>query len=439
MEPINVLVITYYWPPSGGPAVQRWLAFSNHLATQNVNLHVLTIDEKSANYPAIDQSLGLQVSSKIKIYKTTSAELYWIYKKYIGKGKAPSAGFANEGTPGLLQKIARFVRGNFFLPDARKSWNKYALAEARQIIKHENISIIITAGPPHSTHLVGLQLKKEFAIKWIADFHDAWTDVWYYAKLMHTPIASYLDKKMERTVLESADKILTVGRFLRKVLSEKSNKINIGKIELISMGYDESKFLSAPLVSKEEFIITYTGTIDGHYEPDVFFQAIASIKIKYPQIKFKIRFAGVLAEAVKNKIIQYGLLDNLQEMGYVSHEDSIKLLQSTTVLLLVSPKVKSENIIIPGKIYEYLAALKPIINIGSLQTESAMIINECSAGQNFDRSMVMQLEQYLIELAEQWLINADLNLNSTNNEYKKYGRAEESKRLYKIITNLIAD
>ncbi len=436
-SPINILIITYYWPPSGGPAVQRWLTFTNLLAEKGIKLHVLTVEEESANYPAIDRSLEKQVSKDIKVYKTKTAELYWIYKKYIGKGKAPSAGFANEGKPGLMQNIARFVRGNFLLPDARKSWNPYAIEKTKEIIKDENISLVITAGPPHSTHLIGLKLKKIFNLPWIADFHDAWTDVWYYYKLMHTPVAAGIDKKMERTVLEQADRVLTVGRLLREVLGAKSPLIGEQKIDVISMGYDEKLFKMPATPPANEFVITYTGTIDGHYEPGVFFRALKTVKDKFPGIKYKLRFAGILAVEVKKQLIESGLESILEETGYVSHATSVEYLLTSTALLLVSPKVKSENIIIPGKIYEYLASRKPIINIGSLQTESAMIVSECWAGRNFDRNMEEDLAMWLEELSVKWMINPDLDLQEVNENYKKYARSEEAESLYKIILDTI--
>jgi glycosyltransferase involved in cell wall biosynthesis len=433
---LNILIITYYWPPSGGPAVQRWLTFSNLLAEKGIKLFILTVEEESANYPAIDYSLESRVSPLVKVYKTKTSEIFWLYKKFIGKGKAPSAGFANESKPGLLQNLARFIRGNFFIPDPRKSWNKYALQKAREIIGSENINIIITAGPPHSTHLIGLELQKEFGLKWIADFHDAWTDVWYYDKLMHTALAAAIDKSLEKKVLEKADKVLTVGKLLKSTLEAKSSKINNSKIEVISMGYDEKEFIMASTPPGDAFVITYTGTIDDSYEPTVFFRALNSIKNKHADITYKLRFVGILAEGVLKQVKGLGLQDNLEEIGYVPHERSIEFLLNSTVLLLVSPKVKSEEIIIPGKIYEYLASGKPIINIGSLKCDSGRIITECEAGANFDRSMEDQLTHYLDGLSLQWKENHNLDLKNSNKNYTKYSRSYEAGTLLNIITEL---
>ena len=433
----NILIVTYYWPPSGGPAVQRWLAFTKLLAEKGMSVHVLTVEEESANYPAIDKSLELQVSPSIKVYKTKTAELYWVYKKYVGKGKAPSAGFANEGKPGVMQNISRFVRGNFFIPDARKSWNKFAIAKAAEIIQLEKIDLVITAGPPHSTHLIGIEIQKRFSLPWIADFHDAWTDVWYYDKLMHTAVAAGIDKNLERKVLEKADRVFTVGQLLKKTLAAKSDLIGEKKIDVISMGYDEKEFSTSSQPPKDEFVITYTGTIDSSYEPEIFFLAIKHIREKFIEIKYKMRFAGILAEGLKNKIVDLGLSDILDEEGYVPHQKSIEYLLNSTALLLVSPKVKSEEIIIPGKIYEYLASHKPVINIGSLGCDSARIISECEAGKNFDRNMYAELVDWLEELSIQWRSNPDLDLKNSNSNYLHYSRTREAERVHKVILETI--
>lgn len=437
MQP-KILIITYYWPPSGGPAVQRWLTFANILAEKGVDVHVLTVDEQHANYPAIDASLVNQVSEKVKVTKTKTSEIFWIYKKFIGKGKAPAAGFANEANPTLLQKISRFIRGNFFIPDPRKSWNKYVLPKAEELIKNEKIDLVITAGPPHSTHLNGLDLQKKCDIKWIADFHDAWTDVWYYDKLMHTSWARKKDLSLEIKVLEKADRIITVGKLLKQKLASKSPDIPLQKIKIISMGFDELLFHQPSRPPGNAFVITYTGTIDDHYEPQILFRALKVIKERNADVKYIIRFVGLLAEGIKQDAVTYGLGENLEQIGYVPHKESVQYLLKSTVLLLVSAKGRSEEIIIPGKIYEYLASRKPVINIGLLSCDSARIIAECEAGINVDRNMDQQLINYLQESTDRWRIHPDLDLKHENKTYLKYSRANEAQQLYKLILETTA-
>ena len=173
----KILIITYYWPPSGGPGVQRWLKFSKYLPEFGYDPIIITVDPEKAEYPIKDHTLEQDVRAGQIVYRTDCSGIYEYYKKLTKAQSAPYSGFVNEGTPSLKQKIARFIRGNFFLPDARRGWNKHAYHQAIQIIQEEKIDAVITTGPPMSTHLVGQKLKKRFHLHWIADFRDPWTDI----------------------------------------------------------------------------------------------------------------------------------------------------------------------------------------------------------------------------------------------------------------------
>ncbi|MBA4322070.1 MAG: hypothetical protein C0408_04570, partial [Odoribacter sp.] len=181
----KVLIITYYWPPGSGAGVQRWLKFSKYLPEFGIEPVILTVDPEYAAYPATDKSLQTEISNDLKIHKTRATDYFRIYKK--DKTKIPSAGFASNSDKGLKSKILRFIRGNFFIPDPRKGWNKYAFRKACEIIDNEGIKIVITTSPPHSTQLTGLKLKKKYPyIKWISDLRDPWTDIYYYNEFYPT-------------------------------------------------------------------------------------------------------------------------------------------------------------------------------------------------------------------------------------------------------------
>lgn len=438
-DPKKILIINYYWPPSGGSAVQRWLSFSNNLIRLGYEPIILTVNEDDATWPFLDKSLVAEIHPKTKVFKSRTKELFWIYKKFIGKGTVPSAGFSNETTPGLLQKIARFIRGNFFYPDPRKAWNKTAIPAALKLIENYQIKIIATAGPPHSTHFIGEKIKLLHPeIKWIADFHDAWTNVWYYDKFYKTlPVIKY-EKYLERRILERADTVLTVGEYLRNELIKKSDLIQPEKIHVLSMGYDDEIESLESQPSAEEFIITYSGTIDVTYKPDILFRVIIKMKREFgSNLNLKIRFVGLLSPIIKKQIRRAGLSDILIETGYVTHSESIKFLKNSTMLLLVSPNVKSEQIIIPGKLYEYLAAKKPIINIGDTSSNTAKIIATCNAGINVSRNADDKLFDYLITNYKKWGNNHDLDLPEHQIQYQNYRRSNEAKKLASIIRNFL--
>ena len=186
-----ILIITYYWPPSGGSGVQRWVYFSKYLKKLGYSPIVLTIDLKSASYPAIDRSL-INETQGIPVHYVKSFNWIKIYSwfKKGKKDKIPQGEFSKKG---LVDHIAAFIRGNFFIPDARVNWAKSAIKEALRIVKSHKIEKIITTGPPHSTHLIGLNLKNQLNFKWIADFRDPWTDIFYVKSFYRLSFAKKKD------------------------------------------------------------------------------------------------------------------------------------------------------------------------------------------------------------------------------------------------------
>ena len=425
----KVLVFTYYWPPSGGPAVQRWLALTEHLPSLGIEPIIITVDEKYASYFLLDPALEKRIPKNTRVFKTKTFEILSLYKKSVGQGVLPTAGFANESQPGLLKKAARWVRGNLFFPDPRKAWNKYAIKAAKKLIKEENIQAVITAGPPQSTHLIGQQLQKEFNLFWICDFHDAWVNVWYYNELFKTNIARKIDLRMEREVLEKADYILTVGR---QIIQDFSQKItDSSKIHLHSMGYDEERFGQGANPSKTEFTISYTGTMASHYQPKVFFQAIKELS-QESELKLCVNFYGLIADDIQEEVQELGLDSMVHFAGYVSHNEVVEALMSSCMLLLVSPNTPQAKMIIPGKIYEYMATRLPILNLASSETESALILDECQAGMTFSRDQKSELKSFINHQYKIWEEDASQLLNQ-DKTYLKYGRKTEAALLAKLI------
>lgn len=432
----KVLIITYYWPPSGGAAVQRWLSFANNLAEAGIKVHVLTVHEHFATYQLSDESLQAKIHKAITVHKTKTVEPFTIYKRLFGNNSIPKPAFSNESNPSFLKKAARFIRGNLFIPDPRKGWRKFAVAKALSIIDQYQIDKVITAGPPHSTHLIGRDLKTKAGIHWIADFHDLWTDVIYYNMLYHLPWVKRIDLDLERMILESADSIITVGEKYKQKLLSKSEKIRTNKITVLPIGYEDTIIDSSLSKSaSQEFVITYTGTIGDFYEPQVFINALKNVRTKFPGIPIRLRFVGVLATGIKENIIAAGLGAILDEVGYVPHEQSIEFLYQSTVLLLVNPVTKDEAMVIPGKVYEYMAVRKPIINITRTNAETASIIEGCGSGRTFDRTMQQQLEEYLEELIIEWQKSQSLPALDNEGCVLRYSRFELTKKLMQLLTN----
>jgi glycosyltransferase involved in cell wall biosynthesis len=375
----KVLIITYYWPPSGGAGVQRWLKFSKYLPEFGWEPIVLTIDPAFAAYPVTDESLSEELPASLKVYKTPAVDYFSIYKK--DKTRIPTAGFANSIDNSLKGKILRFVRGNFFIPDPRKGWNRYAFKKACELITKEGINHIITTSPPHSTQLIGLKIKKKFqGIKWIADLRDPWTDIYYYEQFYPTLISKYLDLRLEKKVLKNADRIITVGASLKTSFSLKVNGI-ADKIEVITNGYDEDDFKGLKSKSPDVFTITYTGTLSDVYPIEGFLAALQILKEKGNN--FRLKFIGSVSKKNKDLILSKTDDSIVEFIPHVDHASAIDYMLNTSLLLLIIPDHQSNKSIITGKLFEYIATGKPIICLGPCDGDAAEILKETGHGFTF--------------------------------------------------------
>ncbi len=385
----KVLIITYYWPPAGGPGVQRWLKFSKYLPDNDVDVCVLTVDPELATYPIIDKSLEKEVKDTTCVHRTQTKELFGAYKKATNRKAIPFSGFASEDAkPDIKEKVARFVRGNFFYPDPRKGWRKYALHKAKELVINEGIEVVITTGPPHSTHLIGLDLKKETDVKWIADFRDPWTDIYYYRDFYPMAITRNLERALE------ADAITAASPGFAKLLAKKIEDGN--KITAVTNGYDQDDLQQFSSLSSSELHITYTGTLSEKYPLATLVQALYSLERKI-QAKIILNIVGTIdstSEALlKNK--DWDVRVNL--LGYVSHADALSYLAKSHILLLLIPSLKGNEGIIPAKIFEYIGAGKQILGVGPIPSDAADVVDNNDFGKFFLPEQTTELSQWIKE------------------------------------------
>lgn len=422
----KALIITYYWPPSGGAGVQRWLYFAKYLPEFGIEPIVLTVSPEFASYPQQDESLLKQISPDLKLYKTKSFELYQLYSFISAKKEIPYGGFANESNPSLVQKIGRFVRGNLFLPDARKGWNKYAYRKAIALIKEFDIDTVITTSPPHSTQLIGLQLKKELGIRWIADLRDPWTDIYFYKMFYHTALARWYDKKMEQKVIQNCDVLTTVSQDLLRLFGLKNCPGLNKKALILPNGYNQDDFLNQSITKHSEnskYTITYTGTFADSYNINAFCEAVN----EFARIKpTKMQFVGKMPENVRELLKQKLSLLELEFIDYVKHKESIAFIQNSDALLLAIPEVANNKGILTGKFFEYLAARKPIIAIGPVDGDLAVIMQETACGKMFDYSDKKGVMEFLQQITASSFTFSPKNVEA-------YSRKNLSKQLAKVI------
>jgi glycosyltransferase involved in cell wall biosynthesis len=420
----KVLIVTYYWPPSGGAGVQRWLKLSKYLPQFGWEPVILTVDPQYAAYPATDFSLNEDLPESVRIFTTRATDYFTVYKK--DRSKIPGAGFAKNADETLKGKLLRFVRGNFFIPDPRKGWNRYAFKKACELIEKEGISHIITTSPPHSTQLIGLSIKKKYPqIKWVCDLRDPWTDIYYYKQFYPTILSRYIDEKYEKSVLKTADKITTVGISLKKIFAKKTEEAD-SKTVVITNGYDEDDFKDLESSSPQKLTITYVGTLSDIYPTEGLVKALKTMQGNGKD--FTLRFVGTVSANIKDLLLSSIKNSSVEFIPYVTHIEAIKYMMTSTVLVLIIPGHHSNKSIITGKLFEYVASGKPILCLGPADGDAAGIITECRSGLTIDYEDSAKISEFLGNLA----VNHD---NTDKTAALNYTRFNLAKRMSEVLNS----
>lgn len=421
----KVLIITYYWPPAGGPGVQRWLKFVKYLRDFNIE-PVLYIPE-NPNYPITDTGFVSEIPDGISIYKQPIFEPYKLASFLSSKKtKRISSGIIQSKNQSTLEKVMLWIRGNIFIPDARKFWVKPSVSFLSELIIKEKIETIITTGPPHSVHLIGLKLKEKLDINWISDFRDPWTSIGYHKKLKLTKASQKKHKHLEKSVLTSADKIIVTSASTKAEFQE----ITIKPIVVITNGFDND--LKSKVVLDTNFTIAHIGSLLTGRNPENLWKVLAELiesNVKF-QNSFKLKLVGVTSADVLNTIYSYGLENYVELQGYVSHNEALEIQNKSQVLLLTEINSKETTGIIPGKLFEYLAAKRPILAIGPKNWDVGDIINETKSGKLFDYSEDSSLKEIILEWFQAFQ-NKKLESHSVN--IAKYSRRELTKKLAEIL------
>lgn len=387
----KVLVIVYYWPPSGGAGVQRWLKFVKYLPQFGWQPTVITT--KDGDYPAIDESLQNEVPEIAKIIRTKTPTFG---KFFFGKNNLPYGSLETNREDSIFRKISIWIRLNLIFPDARKVWNKYALQAAEQELRSDHYDAMITSGPPHSTHLVGLKLKKKFGIKWLADFRDPWTKIDYLEKVHRSDCMQKWDKKLETKVIESCDKVIGISR---KILHDL--KIH-SKGAVIPNGFDAADFKDIQPEKPQYFEINYFGNIIAERNPILVLEAVNQILIKNREIAIKFNFWGNVSEKIRTELEKTDPFRIVTFHDYISHRDVLKKMVSSALLLLLINNVPDNRGILTGKIFEYLGAGIPILGIGPKDGEAAEILQRTKAGKMFDYEDLQAVSEFILEIYRQW-------------------------------------
>ena len=382
----RVLIITYYWPPSGGSGVQRWLKMSKYLPENGWQPVIYTA--KDAEYPVEDPSLDQDVAPEAEVIRRPIVEPYNFYKKFLGmkKGEKVKAGFINEGEKknGWKENLSVWLRGNLFIPDARCWWVKPSVRFLKRYLKEHPVDAMISTGPPHSMHLIAKALHKKFNIPWVADFRDPWTDIDFYKDLKLTRCADKKHHRLEYQVLTEATKVVTVGWDCAKGLESHGAK----DVEVITNGYDD---LGKICVKTDEnpslrdhqslpFTMSHIGIIGENRNPETLWQAISELADK----DLKIRLIGQVDNSVIESIKRNNIEKLVEIVPYIPHNQVIEEQANSDVLLLFVNNTPNAKGILTGKIFEYMASGRPILCIGPEDGDSARILSETQTGITVD-------------------------------------------------------
>ena len=427
----KVLIITYYWPPAGGPGVQRWLKFVKYL--RDFGIEPVVYIPENPNYPILDNSLENEIPEGITILKKPIFEPYQIARLFSkDQTKTISKGIiADERNQSFLQKSLLFIRGNLFIPDARKFWIKPSVKFLKTYLKEEGIKKIITTGPPHSLHLIGLELKQELDVKWIADFRDPWTQIGYHKKLKLTESSKKKHLSLEREVLNLADQIITTSFTTKAEFAGKTSK----PISVITNGFDAENSEAQTNELDCKFSISHIGSLLSERNPENLWKALAELVKENSDFEkdLELKLAGTVSEEVVTSIKSAGLGDKLQLLGYLSHKQAIALQQKSRLLLLIEINSEETRGIIPGKLFEYLMAKRPILAIGPQKWDVQQILEETGAGEYFQYLEKEKLKSLILSHYKRYK-NGDGNF--IEGEIQQYHRKNLTEKLASLIKSV---
>ncbi|WP_159522067.1 glycosyltransferase family 4 protein [Sunxiuqinia indica] len=430
----KVLIITYYWPPSGGAGVQRWLKFAKYLPEFGWEPIIYTAENPET--PALDESLLDDIPNGIEVHKLPIWEPLNAYKKFTGRKPTEKlgAGFLSESkAPKLRDKLAIWIRGNLFIPDAKKFWIRPSSTYLEHYLKKNKVDLIISTGPPHSVHMIAYRLKRKFALPWVADFRDPWTEIDFY---QHLNLSGYADRKhkvLEKNVLDCADLIVSVGNKMASAFSKKTKTKQI----VITNGYDDDDIPKRTNpVDPERFILMHVGSINKDRNHSIFWNALKSLIEENSEFseKFEFHLIGKLDHSVHIDVEENGLSKWIKILPYVPHSEVIERLQAASVLYLPLNNTQNADGILTGKVFEYFAAKRPILAIGPENGDLGDLLKKTETGEivNFN-----DLEKLIQVLSEFYSKYRSKQLSISSKGVENYSRKNLTEKLTIELEKLV--
>ena len=407
----KVLIITYYWPPSGGSGVQRWLKFVKYLPGLGWEPYVFTPENPS--FAIQDNSLVSDVPKEAEIIRIPIWEPYNAFMKFsalVGRKKSikPTELVSGE-QKSLFQKVSGWIRGNFFIPDPRVFWVRPSVSFLHDFLRENRINTIVTTGPPHSMHLIGFKLKKKNpSIKWLADFRDPWSEWGLLDSLMVGKIAHNIHRRLEAKVLRYADVVTTITPFYVRRFEELSGRT----VLLLTNGYDEEDFESLTIHRKQKFVIRHVGTVNEKCNPRPFMLAVKQLAAEHADFNsfVQIDFVGDVHPLFKDYVGSTPAISRLTTFtAPVPHNELLAMYGQSSVLLIILTGYKDAAGYMPGKLFEYLATGLPVLGTGPEQGDAANLLKENGIGRMIDEHKTEEIKRQLLSLFEDWMAEKPFN------------------------------
>lgn len=428
MKKKKVLLVAYYWPPSGGPGVQRWLKMTRYLVEMGCEITVLTVEPEHASYPHWDEKMAAEVHPSIEVIRTKAFNPYRIF----GSGQSKSGPAANFSVPKSGRwkfRLLSAIRSHLFIPDPRRGWNRWAKHAALNLCRERSIDTVITSSPPHSSQLIGLYLKRKLGLKWIVDFRDPWTQIYYYKDLGHSAISHWLDKRYESLVVQNADCIIHVGKSMVEMLSAAYPEAK-SKSSIVHNGYDERDFGQLETGAAERnggFEIGYTGTLSSLYNFAPVFKAIDACSKEFDFVRCRI--TGRIPSEIESELEQ--ACPAIEFFPEMPHAEITRVQAQADLLILIIPDVPNADYILTGKLFEYLRSGNPILCLGPKNGDAAAVINGCKAGRTFERTEVPEMVDYIHECIRHKMAGKAPKSDSV--QVQQYSREALAKKVYDLI------
>jgi hypothetical protein len=423
----KVLIITYYWPPAGGPGVQRWVKFVKYL--RDFGIEPIIYTPENPTYPILDPHIAADIPEDLTLLKTKIFEPYALASLFSKeKTQKISAGIIPTKKPSLLDKLLLWIRGNLFIPDARVLWVRPSVKYLSEYLTEHPIDTIITTAPPHSLHLIGLRLKEKFpSLRWIADFRDPWTTIGYHSQLRLTKRSARKHLAMECTVLQTADTLIVTSPSTQREFQAKTSR----PIEVITNGYDDDFPTQTPSLSPY-FLLSHIGSLLSERNPEPLWQVLSEMTKEQPDFRRDLRLclAGKVSDEVLTSLQKWQLTGYLDLKGYISHTEAIALQRQSQLLLLLEINHPKTEGIIPGKLFEYMASQRPILALGYKQWDVKDIIAQTQTGITLSLTDTQAIRE---ALTHYYTLYKSQQLHTHPTSLEAYHRKNLTKRLSEVI------